>query len=73
MVLLTDAPSDLALPQQREKHLTILYKYKDAFLQDDVLAMLMQLVADPLSREGTAFSLLMHTLMAPGRAREDGR
>jgi len=52
MVLLTDAPSDLALPQQREKHLTILHKYKDAFLQDDVLAMLMQLVADPLSREG---------------------
>eukprot|EP00658_Telonema_sp_P-2_P023611 TRINITY_DN1946_c0_g1_i1.p2 TRINITY_DN1946_c0_g1~~TRINITY_DN1946_c0_g1_i1.p2 ORF type:complete len:139 (+),score=42.25 TRINITY_DN1946_c0_g1_i1:200-616(+) len=52
MVLMTDAPSDMAPPDLRERHLQILYRYKDEFLKHDVLAMLMQVVADPLSREG---------------------
>ena len=72
MVLLTDAPSDVAPSDVAEKHLEILYRYKDCFLSQNVLALLMQVLSIPLSRQGAEASL-GHAVrrLVSGRERTD--
>ena len=72
LVLLTDAPSDMASHDLREKHLEILYRYKDCFLSQNVLAILMQVLSAPLSRQGAPFCTRHRVLYkVAGRERSD--
>jgi len=53
LLLMTDAPHASASAAEKKQQHEVLYIYKDLFLNEDVLALLMQVVYEPLGREGS--------------------